>query len=341
MQGKISASSSNYNNVLITGGAGFIGSHLSEIILKAGKTVICVDDLNNYYDPQLKRANLARLFRDPQFVYEYGDIRDLKLLEDVFNKYNIDAVVHLAARAGVRPSVESPFLYSDVNVRGTLNILECCKSFRVPKLVFISSSSVYGNNRKVPFHEDDLLVSLASPYASTKMAGEALCQSYHHLYGISIGCLRLFTVYGPRQRPDMAINKFASSMLRGEPIIVYGDGSSRRDYTYVKDIVDGIIRTLEARLGFEIFNIGNSQTVELSRLISLLEKEINTKAKIVREPAHPGDVPVTYADISKASELLGYKPEVSIEEGISRYIDWFKSQSKARTPDTGSVAESA
>jgi len=214
MQGKLSANSSNHNIVLVTGGAGFIGSHLSERILKAGKTVICVDDLNNYYGPQLKRANLTELLREPRFIYEYGDARDLRLLEDVFNKYKIDAVVHLAAWAGVRPSVESPFLYNDVNVWGTLNILECCKRFGVPKLVFISSSSVYGNNRKVPFHEDDLLVSLASPYASTKMAGEVLCQSYYHLYGISIACLRLFTVYGPRQRPDMAINKFAGCMLR-------------------------------------------------------------------------------------------------------------------------------
>lgn len=328
---------SKFHNILVTGGAGFIGSHLCGALLGQGRSVCCLDELNDYYDPGLKLANLQELEQWPDFDFRKGDIRDLSLLEDLFREKEFDAVVHLAARAGVRPSVEDPFLYQDVNVRGTLNILECCRKFLVDKHVFASSSSVYGCNRKVPFSESDQLDALASPYASTKVAGEALCQSYYHLYGINMACLRFFTVYGPRQRPDMAINKFASGIMGERTIEVFGDGSSKRDYTYIDDIVDGVIRSLDAGLGFEVYNLGESNTVELSCLISLLEKEIGKEAKIVKKPMHPGDVPLTYADISKAEEQLGYKPSVNIEEGIKKYVAWLRSWVESVNNETGTL----
>lgn len=310
-------------HVLVTGGAGFIGSHLVERLLREGNRVTCLDNFNPFYDPRIKRGNVEPFLSYSQFRLVEGDIRDTAVLSSLFRDKDIDVVVHLAAMAGVRPSVEDPQLYNDVNVLGTTNLLEHCREAGLKKFVFGSSSSVYGLNEKVPFCEDAAVGRTASPYGATKLAGEALCHTYHHLYEIPMVCLRFFTVYGPRQRPEMAIHKFIRLIHSGEEVPVYGDGTSRRDYTYVDDIIEGVTAATECPRGFEIVNLGGSRTTALLELIRLVESCFGEKATVKVLPAQMGDVPITYASVEKGKRLLGYEPAVPIEEGIERTIRWF------------------
>jgi len=312
------------DKILVTGGAGFIGSHLTEALLAKGHEVVCLDDFNDFYDPMIKWENLSGCLGDSNFKLVKGDIRDKELVDSLFEQEHFDKVVHLAARAGVRTSLEHPFLYEDVNVRGTLNLLEATRNSGVSKFIFASSSSVYGVNSKVPFSESDKVDKPISPYASTKLSGELHCFTYHHLYDIPIVCLRFFTVYGPRQRPGMAIHKFTQMIADGVPITVYGDGTSKRDYTYISDIIQGVMSSLDLDCGYEIFNLGNSRTVELMYLIRLIEENLGYKAKIRKLPYQAGDVPITYADISKAKRILGYNPQVPIEKGIENFVRWWE-----------------
>ena len=311
-------------NFLVTGGAGFIGSHVCERLLGDGHAVTAFDDLNNFYSPAIKQRNLRALqaLAKP-FTFAHGDLTDRAAVDEVLAGAPFDQIIHLAARAGVRPSLAEPALYQRVNVEGTVNLLEAARLRSVLKVTIASSSSVYGVNAKVPFSEADPIFSTISPYAASKLAGEALGHTYHHVYGMDIVMLRFFTVYGPRQRPDLAIHKFASLITAGKPIPVFGDGSTARDYTFVSDTVDGILACTRQRFGFEIFNLGESQTVTLSRLIELLEKSLGRPAIIDRQPLQPGDVPITFADIAKARALLGYHPTVKIDEGIPRFVEWF------------------
>jgi len=312
-------------NFLVTGGAGFIGSHVCERLLELGHAVWAFDDLNAFYDPQLKRKNLRQLeILAKPFQFVLGDLTDRQALDEVLGKTQFDQIIHLAARAGVRPSLAEPALYQRVNVEGTVNLLESARRTGVKKFLLASSSSVYGVNSKVPFSESDPIFSAISPYAASKLACEALGHVYHHVYGMDIAVLRFFTVYGPKQRPDLAIHKFARLIRAGKPIPVFGDGSTARDYTYISDILEGIIACTEKAFGYEIFNLGESQTVTLSQLISLLESALGRAAIIERLPAQPGDVPLTCADVSKARKKLGYNPQVKIEQGIPLFVDWFK-----------------
>jgi UDP-glucuronate 4-epimerase len=315
----------NKRNILVTGGAGFIGSHLVERLLAEDAwRVTVVDDFNDFYAPALKRAAVApNLSRDDYELVE-ADIRDRQAMERVFAG-RFACVVHLAARAGVRPSLSEPLLYAETNITGTLNLLECARQTGVPQFVFGSSSSVYGINAKVPFSEDDPIQQPISPYAATKAAGEMLCHAYAHLHDMRVVALRFFTVYGARQRPDLAIHKFAKLISQGESIPVFGDGSTRRDYTYVEDIIAGVRAAVDYTASdYEAINLGESRTVELRELIALLERELGREAVIDRQPMQPGDVPQTFADISKARRLLGYNPQTQIEEGIRRFVAWFK-----------------
>lgn len=314
-------------NFLVTGGAGFIGSHVCERLLLSGHAVWTLDDLNDFYDPQMKRNNLRALqsLAKP-FEFVQGDLTDRTVVDQLFADVKFDQVIHLAARAGVRPSLEKPALYQRVNVEGTVNLLEAARLKGVKKLTLASSSSVYGVNAKMPFSETDPIFTAISPYAASKLACEALGHVYHHTYGFDIAMLRFFTVYGPRQRPDLAIRKFTKLISEGKPIPVYGDGSSARDHTYVSDIVDGVMACLDREFGYEIFNLGESQTVTLSRLIELIENAVGKKAVIQRLPMQPGDVPVTFADISKARSRLGYAPKMKVEQGIPQFVEWYKSQ---------------
>jgi UDP-glucuronate 4-epimerase len=316
-------------NILVTGGAGFIGSHLVDKLLREGNwRITVVDDLNDFYDPAIKRANIARHQQNSNYRLSEADIRQKAGLERVFQDTRFDCIVHLAARAGVRPSLEQPLLYSQTNVEGTLNLLELAKQHNVKQFVFGSSSSVYGINAKVPFSEDDPIRQPISPYAATKAAGELLCHTYTHLYGMRCICLRFFTVYGPRQRPDLAIHKFARLISEGKPIPVFGDGTTRRDYTFVDDIIAGVRAAIDYdQTDYEVVNLGESRTVELRELISLLEKELDLPAQIDRQPLQPGDVPQTFADITKARRLLGYDPQTQIETGIKRFVEWFRNSS--------------
>lgn len=313
-------------NILVTGGAGFIGSHLVERLLGEGVwNVTIVDDLNDFYSPEIKRANLAELCKKGDVEFVEADIRCPENLKAVFDHHDFSVIVHLAARAGVRPSLKEPKLYAETNINGTLNLLELARDYGVGQFVFGSSSSVYGINEKVPFAEDDPIRNPISPYASTKAAGELICHTYSHLFDIRTVCLRFFTVYGARQRPDLAIHKFSKLILEGRPIQVFGDGSTRRDYTYVDDIIQGVRAAIDYRDSMhEVFNLGESQTTELSRLIELLEENLGRKATIDRQPMQPGDVPITFADISKAKKLLGYDPQTKIEDGIPKFVDWFR-----------------
>jgi UDP-glucuronate 4-epimerase len=314
--------------ILVTGGAGFIGSHLCERLLEEGHSVICLDNFDSYYDPNLKIRNVEEIsnkYPGP-FTMVTGDIRNRDHLTELFKKNRIDAVFHLAARAGVRPSIVDPLLYEDVNLRGTITLLEVCKEFGMKNFIFASSSSVYGENQRVPFSEKDLDIQPISPYGATKRAGELLCYSYHHLYGIHTACLRIFTAYGPRQRPEMAIHKFTSLMDQGKEIPMYGDGSSKRDYTYIDDLIDGMMAVLQRHKGFEIYNLGESRTTSLKELIRMIEECLGKKAKILAMEPQPGDVSITYADITKAARMLGYQPKVSMEEGIKRFVEWYKAQ---------------
>ena len=315
-------------NLLVTGGAGFIGSHLVDRLLATGvERVTVVDDFNDFYDPSIKRANIQEQLKDPRYHISEIDIRDRAALEQVFTKNNFDCIIHLAARAGVRPSLSEPQLYTETNINGTLNLLELARHQNIKQFVFGSSSSVYGINAKVPFSEDDPIRQPISPYAATKGAGELLCHTYSHLYGLRCICLRFFTVYGPRQRPDLAIHKFAKLISQGKPIPVFGDGTTRRDYTYVDDIIDGVMAAIDYdKSNYEVINLGESRTVELRELISLLEKELDIQATIDRQPPQPGDVPQTFADISKAQALLGYNPKTQIEAGLHRFVEWFRAK---------------
>jgi UDP-glucuronate 4-epimerase len=307
--------------VLVTGGAGFIGSHTVERLLSGGATVTVLDDFNDFYDPAVKKANAAG-FRGAVKV-EAGDIRDRAFVDRIFDEGRFELVVHLAARAGVRPSISDPELYLSTNINGTFHLLEAARRTGVPAFVFASSSSVYGVNRKVPFSETDLIVNTISPYAMTKMAGEQLCSNYTNLYGMRTVCLRFFTVYGPRQRPDLAISKFTQLIQQGKPVPKFGDGTTARDYTYVDDIVDGIMAAIRYDgTPFDIFNLGGSQTTTLNELIAGLEIALGKKAIIEPLPPQPGDVPLTFADIEKASRLLGYSPRTPIGAGLPRYVEW-------------------
>lgn len=307
--------------ILVTGGAGFIGSHTSERLLARGDDVVVLDNFNDAYDPAIKRANAAAL-RKAKVVT--GDIRDRELVAQLFQEHRFDGVVHLAAMAGVRPSLLDPLHYEDVNMRGTITLLE--EARRRPKLrfVFASSSSVYGARDKVPFSERDDIPHPVSPYAATKRAGELMCYTYHHLYGIPITCLRFFTVYGPRQRPEMAIAKFTKALIEGQPIPFFGDGSTRRDYTYVDDIVDGVVAALDRCAGYEIYNLGESATTSLSELVEGLAQAVGVPAVLDRQPNQPGDVPLTCADVSKARALLGYEPRTPVAVGLARYVEWYR-----------------
>jgi len=310
--------------ILVTGGAGFIGSHLIESLLEDNE-VLCIDDFNDFYDPKLKEDNLTGVIKRENFKLIIGDITDSRLVNNVFHKENPEIVIHLAARAGVRPSLEDPWLYEKVNVSGTLNLLEASGITGVKKFIFGSSSSVYGVNNKVPFKEDDTLLNPVSPYAASKIAGEAYCNTYSYIFGIPLISLRFFTVYGPRQRPDLAIRKFAELMLRGKEITLFGNGQSARDYTFIDDVIKGIKASLEYPLkGHEVFNLGNSYPIELIELVEMLEEGLGVKAKIKWEKDQLGDVPVTYADLEKSRELLGYKPEYHIKDGLQVFAKWIK-----------------
>lgn len=315
------------NSILITGGAGFIGSHLVDQLISEGERQITViDDLNDFYSPDIKRANIAGHLGNEGYRFIEADIRDVTALEAVFDESEFDCVVHLAARAGVRPSLSQPRLYYETNVTGTLNLLEMAREHGVKQFVSASSSSVYGINSKMPFSEEDRIQQPISPYAATKAAGELLCHTYSHLHDIRTVCLRFFTVYGARQRPDLAIHKFTSLISEGKPIPVFGDGSTRRDYTYIDDIIQGVRASMDYDGSMhEVFNLGESQTVELRELIALLEQCLDMNAVIDRQSMQPGDVPITYADISKARNLLGYDPTTSIVDGIPKFVEWFRS----------------
>jgi UDP-glucuronate 4-epimerase len=315
-------------NFLVTGGAGFIGSHVCERLLQAGHGVWAFDDLNEFYSPAIKRRNLAEIAASgKKFTFVEGDLCNAPALRELFQSAPFDQVIHLAARAGVRPSLAEPELYQRVNVSGTVTVLEAARHSGVKKITLASSSSVYGVNRKVPFAEDDPVFSAISPYAASKLACEALGHVYHYVYGMDVALLRFFTAYGPRQRPDLAIHKFSKLIAAGKPIPVFGDPEkTARDYTYISDIVDGVLACTERKFGCEIFNLGESQTVTLARLIERLEKSLGRKAVIEKHPPQPGDVPVTFADITKSRKHLGYAPKVKIEDGIPLFVEWFRKQ---------------
>ena len=312
--------------VLITGAAGFIGSHLCERLLGDGCVVLGVDNFDDFYDPQIKRSNIAGCLENENFELVEADIRDRAAMNDVVGK-DIDIIVHLAARAGVRPSIAQPLLYADVNVNGTTVLLEAAKEQRIGKFIFGSSSSVYGNNEKVPFSEDDNVDFPISPYAATKKAGELICHAYHHLYGISLTCLRFFTVYGPRQRPDLAIHKFAGLIEQGKAIPVYGDGTMSRDFTYIDAIIDGTVAAMEKCAGFHIYNLGESCPITVNDLVAEIEKALGKKAIKEYVPPQPGDVERTYADVTKAAKELGYKPATTIEKGLAEFVTWLRETS--------------
>ena len=313
------------SRILVTGGAGFIGSHASEALLARGDEVWVLDNFNDFYDPRIKRANADLLTAAGAHLVE-GDIRDVEGMGRLFAEGGFDVVLHLAAMAGVRPSLKDPLHYQDVNVRGTTVLLEELRRRPETRFVFASSSSVYGSNEKVPFEETDDIHHPVSPYAATKRAGELACYTHHHLYGIPTTCLRFFTVYGPRQRPEMAIHKFVRLALEGEPIPFFGDGTTRRDYTYVDDIVDGVVRAIDRCEGYEIYNLGESQTTSLSELVELVGEVCGVEPVLDRRPMQPGDVLVTYADVSKAKERLGYRPSTPVREGLERFLEWYRGQ---------------
>lgn len=307
---------------LVTGGAGFIGSHLVEKLVAEGHQVSVLDNFNEFYDPEIKRANLAAVLGSISLID--GDITDRPLVERIFAEGHFDSVVHLAARAGVRPSIDDPEAYITTNINGTYYLLDAARRHGVKHFVFSSSSSVYGLNEKMPFSEEDRIDQTISPYAATKLAGEQLCSNFAHLYAMRVVCLRFFTVYGPRQRPDLAISKFTRLISNDEPIERYGDGNTARDYTYVEDIVQGVMGAIDYRQkNFDIFNLGGSQTVTLNELIESVEEALGKKATIIEKPEQPGDVPKTWADVSKAEKFLDYHPDTPIQEGVPKYVEWF------------------
>src|SRR2546421_10441245 len=316
--------------VLVTGGAGFIGSHLVEKLLRDGHDVAILDDFNDFYDPQVKRANIAAVAKD--IAVHDVDLRDGGIVAGLFRKEKFDAIAHLAARAGVRPSIQQPQLYYDTNVAGTLHLLEAARASGVERFIFASSSSVYGAAKKVSFSEEEHLTQTLSPYAATKIAGEFLCSTYSHLYRMHVVALRYFTVYGPRQRPDLAIHQFTRRIYADQPIDQFGDGTTRRDYTYIDDVIQGTMAALAYHgPSFDIFNLGESETIQLRDLIVAIETALGRKAKINRLPEQPGDVPLTCADISKARKLLGYNPSTLLSVGLPRFIEWFHQMRKGRS----------
>ncbi|MCU6600459.1 GDP-mannose 4,6-dehydratase [Peribacillus frigoritolerans] len=314
-------------NILVTGGAGFIGSHLCDTLIKQGHNVFNIDNFNDYYDVKIKRANVSHHINNPSYTLIETDIRDFDSLEQIFSDNRIDLVVHLAAMAGVRPSIENPLLYEDVNVRGTINLLDLCKKYKVTKFIFASSSSVYGNNKSAPFSETDVVDFAISPYAATKKSGEIVGHVYHHLYNIDMILLRFFTVYGPRQRPDLAIHKFTNLISQGMELPFYGDGQTSRDYTYIDDIISGIVNSIhyieENNNVYEIINLGGSQTISLSEMLLTIENGLGIQAKINRMSYQPGDVERTHADITKAKRLIGYNPSIKFIDGIKEFISWY------------------
>jgi UDP-glucuronate 4-epimerase len=308
--------------ILVTGGAGFIGSHLVEKLLGVGHEVVILDDFNDFYDPQIKHANIAGFTKDVTVCHV--DLREGDSVRSVFRREKVDVIVHLAARAGVRPSIQHPRLYYDTNVIGTLHLLEAARVTGVERFIFASSSSVYGASKTVPFSEEQHLTQTLSPYAATKIGGEFLCSTYSHLYQMRVVALRYFTVYGPRQRPDLAIHQFTRRIYAGQPIDQFGDGTTRRDYTYIDDVIQGTMAALDYDGPlYDFFNLGESQTIQLKELISAIENAVGKKAKINELPEQPGDMPLTYADISKARRLLGYNPTTKLREGLPRFVDWF------------------
>src|SRR5436189_1518215 len=313
--------------ILVTGGAGFIGSHLVEQLLAAGHAVVILDDFNDFYDPRIKHANIAGFAKD--MTVHHVDLRDGASVRNLFHREKFDAIAHLAARAGVRPSIQLPQLYYDTNVIGTLHLLEAARVIGAERFIFASSSSVYGASKTVPFSEDQHLTQTLSPYGATKVAGEFLCSTYSHLYQICVVALRYFTVYGPRQRPDLAIHQFTKRIYAGQPIDQFGDGSTRRDYTYIDDVIQGTMAALkyEGSL-FDIFNLGENDTIQLKDLIVAIENALGKKAKINQLPEQPGDMPLTCADISKARKLLAYKPTTRLSDGLPRFIEWFLHSAK-------------
>jgi UDP-glucuronate 4-epimerase len=311
-------------NILVTGGAGFIGSHLCERLIKDNYGVVCLDNFNDFlYDPKIKEDNINEIKKYPRLRLIKGDILDSKLLDKVFSKYKIERIIHLAALAGVRSSLLSPGDYVDNDIKGTVNLLEKAKENKVKQFIFASSSSVYGMNKKVPFSEKDDVSLQVSPYAAAKRAAEIYCQTYYYLYKIPTVILRFFTVYGPRQRPEMAIHKFTRLMKNDKSIPVYGKGNSSRDYTYIDDIIEGIIKSMKIKSGIEIFNLGNSKTIRLKELIKIIGKNLKAVPKLKELPFQQGDVPITFADISKSKKVLGWSPEISINEGVKKFIKWY------------------
>jgi len=315
--------------ILVTGGAGFIGSHLAEKLVATGHDVAILDDFNDFYDPQIKRQNIAAVSKD--VAIHHLDLRDSGAVRNLFHQEKFETIAHLAARAGVRPSIQNPQVYYDTNVNGTLHLLEAARMTGVERFIFASSSSVYGSSTTVPFSEDQHLTQTISPYAATKIAGEFLCSTFSHLYGMRVVALRYFTVYGPRQRPDLAIHQFARRIHAGKPIDQFGDGTTRRDYTYIDDIIQGTMAALKYDGAlFDIFNLGENETIQLKDLIVAIENALGRKAKINRLPEQPGDMPLTCADISKARRLLGYKPAMRLSDGLPRFIEWFLQSSLAK-----------
>ncbi len=310
--------------ILVTGAAGFIGSHLCQRLLAGGDSLIGLDNFDAFYDPAVKRANIVQCIKNDNFELAAGDIRNAEFVENILKNHNIEIIVHLAAKAGVRGSIEDPLSYTDVNVNGTVVMLETARKHAIDKFIFASSSSVYGNNKKVPFCETDNVDFPISPYAATKKSGELICYTYSHLYNMNITCLRFFTVYGPRQRPDLAIHKFARLIEAGQAIPFFGDGSMRRDHTYIDDIIDGVVAAMTACKGFEKYNLGNSTPVRLDELVSEIEKALGKKAIIDRLPEQPGDVKQTYADVTKASRQLGYTPKTELADGLAKFMEWFR-----------------
>jgi UDP-glucuronate 4-epimerase len=312
------------STILVTGAAGFIGSQLSTRLVARGDRVVGLDNFNSYYDPAIKRKNASVLQRGGSFALVEGDIRDKDLVARALREHKPSAIVHLAAMAGVRPSLQDPVHYHDVNCTGTAVMLQAARDAGLSRFVFGSSSSVYGGNEKVPFHEDDDVSGPVSPYAATKRANELTCHVFSHLYGMDIACLRFFTVYGPRQRPEMAIHKFVRLLERGEKLPLYGDGRSERDYTYVDDILDGVVKALDRSKGFRIYNLGESRTVSLKELVAAIGKATGKEPGVEWQPAQPGDVPRTFADIGRARAELGYDPRVGLEEGLRRFVEWYR-----------------
>jgi len=317
------AKNSKSRTILVTGGAGFIGSLLIDNLLKKGDNIVCIDNLNEFYNPSIKKLNQVNHYEYEHYQFYEGDILDEGLVKSIFKKHDIEIVIHLAAMAGVRPSISNPTLYTEVNIIGTRIILDAMVESNVERLIFASSSSVYGNNKKIPFCEDDNVDRPISPYAATKIMGELLCHAYHHIYELNISLLRFFTVYGPRQRPEMAIHQFVRNALKGEPIIVFGNGSTARDYSYIDDIIDGIIQSIESDDRYMIYNLGNSEPIKLSNLISTIAETTSIEPNIEYQEIPQGDVLQTYADINRAQNNLKYDPKTGIQDGISKFVKWY------------------